>query len=66
MPNKKFTPKQIENWKIYEAVRQSGHFNMYSAEARDATGLDRKEYMLCMGHYTDLKKQAEAEDATSN
>ncbi|MDD2657783.1 MAG: hypothetical protein PHD04_03960 [Candidatus Pacebacteria bacterium] len=56
-----FTEKQIENWKVYEKVRESGKYKMFSEEAMKATGLNEKDYWFVMNHYIGLKEAAESE-----
>ena len=54
----KHTPKQIENWRQYEIVRQGGRYNMVSPQARSLTGLNVNEYMYCLKNYSSLRNQA--------
>lgn len=58
---KKFTKKQISNWREYEAVRAEGRFNMFDPNARALTGLSKTDYMFALSNYSALKTQAEAE-----
>ena len=52
---KPFTQEQLENWREYERVRESGKFNMFHPYARMATGLDKKEYYFCLENYDALR-----------
>ena len=54
---KKFTKKQLENWKIYEEIRQYGRWNMFSPHARMATGLSREEYLFCVRYNSYLSNK---------
>lgn len=56
-----FTPQQLENWRAYESVRDEGNWNMWAPQARQATGLDKAEYLFVMQNFSALKKAAEAE-----
>lgn len=58
---KKFTEQEIENWKLYEAVRAGGDFNMFDPRARQLSGLSRADYGFAMDNYSELKAQAEHE-----
>jgi hypothetical protein len=61
-----FTFMQLEDWRIYEEVRQSGRFNMlFVPNARALTGLSRERYMFVLKNFSELKKQAELEDSFS-
>jgi len=53
----KHTQQQINNWKDYEEVRQSGGHNMFSPNAQLLTGLTKKDYIYCMQNYSSLKEQ---------
>lgn len=55
-----FTARQIENWQVYETIRAWGVFNMFSPNARLATGLSVTDYQFCMKNYDALKKAAGA------
>lgn len=52
-----FTKEQLQDYNSYERVRKSGRYNMYSAEARMATGLTKEEYIFVMRNYTELKAE---------
>jgi hypothetical protein len=55
-----FNEKQIENWKAYEGVRQSGEINMWHARIGcQITGMEQEEWLFCIKHYDELRKQAE-------
>ena len=53
-----FTQEQLDNWRDYEEVRQSGTWNMYAPQARAATGLTKEEYSFVMHNYSELKEAA--------
>ena len=61
----KFTKKDINNFKSYEIIRKSGTYNMFSFQARLASGLSQDEYRFVMENYGDLKEAAGAFDADS-
>lgn len=50
-----FTEQQLADWKNYEQVRKSGHYNMYFPQAREATGLSGERYSFVMDNYSELK-----------
>jgi hypothetical protein len=54
-----FTPAQLKHWEQYERVRQSGRFNMFFPQARDAAGLTREEHSFVMKNYDALKAAVE-------
>jgi hypothetical protein len=57
-----FTEQQLENWKKYEAVRQSGVINMFDARMGcELSGLTRDEYVFCMSNYAALRQEATKE-----
>ena len=58
-----FTQKQINHYKAYEFVRKSGHYNMFSPQARLATCLDKDDYIFVMENYSELKEESEARAA---
>lgn len=55
-----FTKKQINQFKSYEIIRTSGVYNMFSAQARLASGLTKEEYIFIMENYSELKDASEA------
>ena len=54
----KYTDQQLQNWRIYEGIRESGMFNMFDSRARQMTNMSKSEWVFCMEHYNDLKKHA--------
>lgn len=58
---REFTKEQIDNFRAYEEVRQKSSWNMYSPDAREATGLTRQEYRFTMKNYVSLKEQCAKE-----
>lgn len=56
----RFTEADLDNWRAYERVRQSGRFNMFDPRARAMTGMSKEEWLFCMKHYSELKEQADA------
>ena len=56
---KKFTKKQLSNWKNYEEVRIEGRYNMFNPNARILTGLTEKEYLFVLKNYSKLKETFE-------
>lgn len=61
MSKKKFSKKQIRQWRAYERVRESGRWNMYWPQARMETGLSEKDYRFVMDNYSALADQAKGE-----
>ena len=53
---KNITKKQF---KEYEAVRQSGSYNMWDWRARYQTSLTRKEWLTIIKHYNKIKLRME-------
>ena len=58
-----FTKKQLNNYKSYELIRKSGTYNMFSPQARLASGLSKDEYLFVMENYGDLKSAVETFNA---
>jgi len=58
-----FTEKEIKAFRAYEFVRKSGHYNMFSSQARLATCLTKEEYLRVMENYSELKEASEARAA---
>lgn len=54
----KYTEQQLNNWRIYESIRQCGMFNMFDPRARQMTTMSTSEWTFCMKHYADLKEHA--------
>ena len=59
----KFTDKQLDNWRIYEGIRESGLFNMFDPRAKALTDMDRDEWLFCIEHYNALKQESTKEKA---
>jgi len=59
----KFGKKEINNFQTYEIVRKSGTYNMFSPQARLATGLTKEDYLFVMENYSELKSLVEGFDA---
>ncbi len=53
-----FSQYQIKNWRAFEAIRQSGAFNMFDPRARALSDMSPAEWVYCMEHYAELKSQA--------
>lgn len=51
-----FTDEQIENYYIYERIRESGMLNMFDPRARAISGLTKAEYLFVMDNYTALQE----------
>lgn len=58
MNQQTFTQNQIDNWRAFEKVRQTGKHNMFLHKAREETGMSVPEWLFCMDHYTELKEAA--------
>jgi hypothetical protein len=54
-----FTAKQLQDFKAYRKVQMGGKWNMFAAQARQATGLSESEYIFVMKNYTALKKEVD-------
>jgi len=59
----KFTPQQLSDWQRYENVRAGGRYNMFSPQARAATGLSTERYSFVMDNFEELEKAVESEDS---
>jgi len=53
-----FTERQIEAWKEFEEVRQSGVVNMMSPQVRDLCDITRDEHLFIIENYSALKEAA--------
>jgi len=58
-----YTQQQINNFRAYEHVRSSGHYNMFSPQARSSSGLTKEEYIFVMENYSELLEASEAKRA---
>ena len=58
-----YTERQINNFRAYEFVRSSGHYNMFSPQARLASCLSKEDYTYVMENYSELKEASEARQA---
>jgi hypothetical protein len=58
-----FTRQQINQFRAYEYVRSSGHYNMFSSQARLSSGLTKDEYIFVMENYSELLEASEARAA---
>ena len=54
----KYTEQQLNNWRRYEGIRESGLFNMFDPMARAMTDMSKSEWLFCMQNYADLRKEA--------
>lgn len=57
----KYSEQQLNNWRAYEQVRESGLFNMFDPRAQSMTTMSASEWVFCMEHYNDLKQHATGE-----
>lgn len=64
MSNTQFTTTQLNNWWDYEAIRLSGHYNMFDRRARDHVDMSEEEWIFCMKNYIALKAAAESTEGT--
>ena len=48
-----------EQWEAYRDVQDSGLYNMFSPDARAATGLDKSTFLTIIKHYSELKQKFE-------
>lgn len=51
----KFTKQQLADWRKYEAVRQSGKWNMWFPQGRQATKLPDERYIFVLKNYQALR-----------
>ena len=58
-----YTKQQIKAFRSYELIRKSGVYNMFSSQARLASGLTKEEYLFVMENYSNLKEASEARAA---
>lgn len=63
MTTQTYTDQQLSDWKRYEKVRKGGKWNMFSPQARAATGLSSERYSFVMEHFSELKDAVEAKSA---
>lgn len=56
----KFTAEQLSDWKQYEQVRVGGRHNMWTPQARVATGLNEERYFFTLKNYDALKQIVES------
>jgi len=54
-----FTDQQLDDFRAYEQVRQSGLFNMLDPVAMLMADLDQESYVFVLEHYSELKDAAE-------
>lgn len=57
---KEFTNDELAQYDAYESVRAGGEWNMFSPQARQATGLTNREYSFVMENFAELRKQFDA------
>ena len=55
-----YTQEDLDDFEAYEKVRRSGKYNMYSPDAKLATGLTDERFMFVLKHYSALRKAFEA------
>jgi len=58
---KKFTDEEIEAFRKYELVRQSGAYNMFDPRARAMAGLSSSEFTFVMENFPSLITAAKAQ-----
>ena len=46
-------------WEAYRIVKDMGDYNMFSPDARAATGLDKSTFLTIIKHYSELKQKFE-------
>jgi hypothetical protein len=46
-------------WEAYRIVQDMGDYNMFSPDARAATGLDKSTFLTIIKHYSELKQKFE-------
>ena len=54
---KPFEEITLQDFELYEEIRQWGQWNMYSREAREASGLSTSTYRGVMKHYKALMEK---------
>ena len=50
-----------EQWNEYRDIQMNGSYNMFTPEARQATSLNRKEWLYILKNYSELKAKYEGE-----
>ncbi len=56
---KKFTARQLADWRAFERVRSGGRLNMLDPRARQCSGLSEKRYAFVMDNYSELADASE-------
>lgn len=56
-----FTPQQLNNWRAFESVRESGAFNMLDPRAQLVSMIPKDEYRFVLSNYDALKAAVNAE-----
>ena len=46
-----------EEFQRYVDVQKSGEYNMFSPQAREATGLTKEKFLHIISHYEELSKE---------
>jgi hypothetical protein len=49
-----FPDQQLKDFKAFERVRASGHYNMFDPKAMASAKLDKTDYLFVMKNYTEL------------
>lgn len=62
MTNPVFTQEELQMYAAYEDVRLFTEFSMFSPEARELSGLSKKDYEFVMSNLSALRRQYEAEE----
>ncbi len=60
---KRFTEKQLADWKAYEKIRVGGRWNMFMPKAQRATGLTREEYAFVIENFSELRDVVSGKEA---
>lgn len=55
-----FTQKQLNDFRAYREVQESGKYNMLDPRARQLAGLDREDFLFVLSNYSALKQAYEA------
>lgn len=56
----KFTDEQINNWMLFEQLRQSGENSIHDEKnGCKISGLTKEEWRFCLSNYVNLKEEYE-------
>ena len=53
----RYSDRDIVDWRTYERVRLTGHYNMFDPRVREMTGLTRERYIFILENYSGIQDQ---------